>query len=514
MDSIYVTNFGTADWIIVAVYLLVVVSVGVVVNRYIHNVTDYMVGGRASGAALNSASYIGTGLGLVTIMYASIEGFTRGFSYVFLAVLGLVTVFAVGFSGLAIFRLRKLKLLTIPEYFEYRFTKRLRILTGIVCALAGILNMGLFPKMGAIFIANVTGLADSPNQVAIVNIIVTILVVLVVLYTMLGGMVSVLVTDYFQFLILSVGMGFGLYVCLTHAELGWENMTNTLIQYRGESGFNPFHTDSYGVTFIIWVAIAGISSTILWAPEASRALTCKDPQAAKNTFMLSSPGSFFRLACPALWAIAAFCLFSKNADFSAYFFPEGPEGPTAHAAEAMPLFIGKMLPSYLLGVLVAGLLAAFMSTHDSYLICWASVISRDIVSPLRSKPLSDKKQIFVTRLSVFIIGIFLIFWGIWYKTPDSVWTYMAITGNIYLAGTSVALIGGLYWSRASTCGAYASILCGCVSVLGLFLDSLQELLPWLTPGLLGLSNYVVCLFSFIFFSLVFPDKKTGNVQEG
>lgn len=48
---------------------------------------------------------------------------------------------------------------------------------------------------------------------------------------------------------------------------------------------------------------------------------------------------------------------------------------------AMPLMLGRILPIGLIGLITAGMLAAFMSTHDSYLLCWSSVITQDVIAP-------------------------------------------------------------------------------------------------------------------------------------
>ena len=101
------THFSGVDWVIVAVYLVFSAGVGMAVNRYIHNVGDYMVGGRASGSALNAATYIGTGLGLVTLMYASIEGFSKGFAYMTLGIIGLLISIVLGSTGFVVHRLRQ-----------------------------------------------------------------------------------------------------------------------------------------------------------------------------------------------------------------------------------------------------------------------------------------------------------------------------------------------------------------------------------------------------------------------
>ena len=54
------------------------------------------------------------------------------------------------------------------------------------------------------------------------------------------------------------------------------------------------------------------------------------------------------------------------------------------------------------------------------------------------------------------LGAVLLIWGVWYDIPKSVWTYMAVSGTIYLSGAGVVLLGGIYWKRASTVGAECS----------------------------------------------------------
>ena len=132
----FTTNFGPTDWWIVAVYLVGVGVLGVLANRYIHSVADYMVGGRGSRTALNTATRIGTGLGLVTIMYAAMDGFQKGFSYMTLGLIGVAVLAVLGSTGFVIARLRQMSLTTIPEYFERRYGKTVRITAGVICAAA------------------------------------------------------------------------------------------------------------------------------------------------------------------------------------------------------------------------------------------------------------------------------------------------------------------------------------------------------------------------------------------
>jgi len=556
--DMFSTNFTATDWGIVAVYLVGIGLIGVFVNRYIHNVSDYMVAGRGSGTALNAATFVATGLGLVTVMYASIDGFNKGFSYMILGLIGVAVGLTLGSTGFVIRRLRELKLVTLPEYFQRRYSRRVRVTAGIICAAAGILNMGLFPKMGATFITYATGLgrteqaapalpatpvaeelgkdAKAPaakaapaksaalsKQELTVNVVTSILIAVVLLYTVMGGMVSVIVTDYIQFILLSVGLGLGLYFCLANPELGWDNMVAALKQHRGERAFNPVHPDSYSWVWVLWMVVHFAAAALCWAPEASRALTSKDPATTKRTFLFGAPGQFVRLALPALLGIAAFCYVSRHAELTAYFFPNGLGGDPEHAGQAMPLLLGKIIPSGLLGLLVAGMMAALMSTHDSYFLCWASVITRDVVAPLRRGELSDRRQIRITRITIVLIGVFLLVWGVWFELPESVWTYMAVTGSVWLCGAIVVLVGGMYWRRASSMGAMAALLGGLLSIAFIFDQVTAEVTRLVGPlfpsvvtnkyallGVVGLANYAFCAIVFVVFSLLFPDAAGGR----
>jgi len=506
------TNFTALDWGIVAIYLSGALAVGLLANRYIHTSSAYIIGGGASGTSLNIATFIGSGLGLVTLMYASIDGFSNGFAYVTLAILWFVVGIILGSTGLVIGRLRKMNLFTIQEFFEKRFSRRTRILAGTICVISGVLNMGLFPKMGATFITYATGMGGENAEVT-VNIITTILIVMVLVYTVLGGMVSVIITDYVQFIILSIGMGLGVYFCLTHPALGWDTMTQTLAEARGERMFNPVAEGGYGWTWIIFMSLVGFTAGFCWAPEATRALTARNSGVARRTFLLGSPGLFVRLGIPTLWGVAAFTLAMQTPELQTYFFPDGVTEGAQNASHAMPMTLGYIVPAGLLGVLVAGLMAAFMSTHDSYFLCWASVFTRDVVGPMRRIPMGQKEEISLIRISVVVIGVFLLVWGLWYPLPDSVWDYMAVTGTIYLSGASVSLLGGLYWKRASEAGALAGMLLGLVAIAGLFLEPVNERLAPLLPQdyelrmvEVGLFTFALCAVGFVVFSLLLPDR--------
>ncbi|MHC4681713.1 MAG: sodium:solute symporter family transporter, partial [Planctomycetota bacterium] len=122
---------------------------------------------------------------------------------------------------------------------------------------------------------------------------------------------------------------------------------------------------------------------------------------------------------------------AQDASLRNIFLPEGADADPQVTLMAMPIFLSRLLPAGLLGVVAAGMLAAFMSTHDSYLLCWSSVLTQDVVAPCFKNGLSSKTRLLLTRVFIVAIGIFILVWGLWYDLGQDLWDYMAISGAIY-----------------------------------------------------------------------------------
>jgi len=123
-----VTHFGPLDWLLTALSLLGTLWIGVRTRRYVGGIEDYLVAGRGMGVYVGTASLVSTEIGIITYMYHAQFGFLAGFVAF---VVGLITIgvcFAVGQTGFVISRLRELEIMTVPEYLERRYTRRVRVL--------------------------------------------------------------------------------------------------------------------------------------------------------------------------------------------------------------------------------------------------------------------------------------------------------------------------------------------------------------------------------------------------
>ena len=523
------TNFTPIDWCIVAAYLSVSLFIGLVVKRYATNMTAYIAAGRNVGVWLGVATMTGTELGLVTVMYSAEKGFKGGFAAFHIAVLAGIVTFAIGVTGFIVAPLREAGVLTIPEYYGRRYGKPTQVLGGIILAGGGILNMGLFLKVGSMFIVGVTGLSQ---QGWALPAVMTGLLVLVLVYTVLGGMISIIVTDYIQFVVLAFGLLVATWLAVV--KLGWENIFVTVEATMGAGGFDPFVSEGhFGFEYVLWMAFLGIVGCALWPTAVARALAMESTEAVKRGFRWSSVSFTIRFLIPYFWGICALVFLIQNEPALATAFGVGddplPAGQQpANALYAMPLFVGRLLPMGVIGIVSAAMIAAFMSTHDSYLLCWSSVIVQDVIAPLSPKPLGTASRVFFTRISIVVIGIYIWLWGLFYDGRDDIWDYMAITGAIYFTGAFALLAGGLYWKRASSAGAFCALIAGCSAIIGLapirdrvasfWLGALGRdasstaAAEFLTSERVGVGAIGFTLAVFIVVSLLFPDAPRRDLK--
>jgi len=461
------------DWLIIAVYLTGCIIAGVWMKRYVRSVEDFAVAGREMDINLGVASLAATELGIVTVMYTAQAGFEHGPAGAIPGVLGFLAMLLVGLTGFVIVPLRNAGVITIPELFEKRFGTRVRWLAGLVVILGGVLNMGIFLRLGGDFLVHVTGLPATYTiggvEVRCLELMMTGLLCIVLVYTALGGMLSVLITDYLQFLVM--GLGLVITSVLVLWNTGWTEFISgvwnafesgtELVQASpaaGEPGkavtmkhpFNPF--ESHGVWWVVWQAMLWVAVMTTWQTTIARVLSAKDATTAKKVYRRTSFYFVGRFALPGLWGAAAFL----------YFASHGGLGSELDSLTAMPAYLRHVVPTGLIGIVLAAMLAAEMSTDSGYLLTWATVIYNDLISPCLPRPLSSKGKLLTVRLLVVAIGIFLVIYGLWYELPGSAWDYLAVTGNIYLASLFALLVGALYWRAANSWGALAAIVLGAV----------------------------------------------------
>ena len=493
-------NFGPLDWLVTIVYLCGSVALGIWAKRFVENLSGYMVAGRRVKVSLGIATFVATELGTVTFVYYGELGYVAGFSAFIIGILAMVAYSTVGRTGFIIEGLRRHGVMTVPEFYELRYSRSVRLIGGIILFLGGVLNMGIFLKFDGIFLSEVMGFG--PGALVV---IMSVMLLIVIAYTILGGMFSIVITDFMQFVTLSFGMLVATIAVLLNVNL--ENISVVVSDTLGTAGVDPFANPRFGWTFVIWILLNSVAAGALWQPGTSKALASESPAVAKKVFFWTGLTFAGRAMIPMFWGVAALTYF----------------GTGQESAAAMPKLLGQIVPTGFLGLLVAGMLAASMSTYSAYLLAWSSVMARDIIGSARKTDFPERTTVTVTRIAAAIIGVFLLVFGLWYQIPDTAFQYLYLTGAMYISGALGCVAAGMYWTKANNVGAYSSLFMGAIAPAGfLLLEKFRDVLPgWISfitdVNIAGLLSFFLAAGGMVIGSLVSqrvsPPKYLSPVEE-
>jgi SSS family solute:Na+ symporter len=542
---------------IIGVYLLATMVVGIAIRKYVGRVEDFLVARREMDVYLGIASLAATEFGIVSCMYTAQNGFDKGFAGAVPGLLTFAAMFLVGWTGFCIKPLRDSGVMTIPELFEKKYGSRVRWAAGVVIVLGGLLNMGVFLRVGGDFLIHACGMDPGGHKL---EVMMTSLLIGVSVYTILGGMLSVLVTDFLQFIMMSAGLIVITFLILN--KIGWGALVSTVETYHGAGGFNPFKNPSIGWSYVIFNALLNTAAVLTWQTQIARVLSAKDSWTGRKVYTRTSFFFVARFLIPGIWGIAALAVIgwvplktlsseqlatippalqqkvaasqmgkvfaATDADYAK--LPAADQARTLAPAETatmrpevvarlkeaslhhMPLFLSMFVPAGLMGLLIAAMLAADMSTDSSYMLTWGGVIYNDILAPFRKKKWSEKKGLLWNRAIIALIGVFLLIYGLWYKLEGDLWTYLGITGTIYLSSMSVLLIACCYWKRANSWGAAAAIVFGAaVPVSTLVLQKYGPWTQWITnhDTTCGIAAYVLVALAMVIGSLLKPQPQAA-----
>jgi len=485
-------NLSAIDIVIIVVYLALSFFSGVFVKKYIRNISDFLIADRSMGLNLGMASLLSSEIGIITFMYMAEAGYRGGFVALMTGFPFFVILILLGKTGFIVRPLLEMKITTIPELFERTFGHGVRFYAGLLMAIGGIINFGVFPGVEAKFINVLTGIPQSSLLLTMI-----VLLTLVLIYTAFGGMVSVIFTNYVQFILLSLGMV--LITVLGTVKIGWPNIVRAVNDNYGAAGTNPFAPGSqFGWSYLVWQTLNVLCVAI--APYmAMRLFSSKDSRTGTQILTWSSVMFLGRVFIPVFWGILALA-----------FLPAKPDDPL----QALPLMIAGLIPKGLLGIVVAAMLAASMSTYASYLLSWSAIISQDIigvaVKRITGRTLASRKQLVVSRLTMAAIIVFIIWWSFFYRSEEMLLFYLMLAANLFLPGTLIAAFFGLYgkktsWGllRARTLGAYLAFTFGAFPTVWFFLPSHPP------AGKLGALSYAAALVGMILGS-VLQNIKSGH----
>ena len=497
-------NLSFIDWMIVVIVLGGMIYSVSMTKGLMKSVSDFLSAGRTAGRYVISISSGVAGLGAISIVMFLEMGYVAGFSLSWWGLSQGIILLAITMSGWVIYRFRMTRSLTLAQFFEKRYSRKFRIFAGMVAFFAGLINFGIFPAVGAQFFINFCGLPDSFLGIPIYPLVMIVLLGIALYFVYTGGQIAVIIADFFQGVFVTIVLFIvTLYLLFT---IGWDQVSDSLqdtpiklakeeirnlrnddsfqsltldeqsskineinVKFENSSRINPFKT-SHVEDFNFWYFLIGIIGVMYgalsWQGSQGYNSSAKNAHEAKMGVVLAGwrgvPQGMFMFLVPVLVYVLMnhpdyqYIADSVNTSLSSL------SSDTLKGQMRAPFVLSEILPVGLIGAFAALMLAAFISTHDTYLHSWGSIFIQDVIMPFRKKPFDKETHIKVLRYSIFGVAVFIFLFSLLFSQSQKIALYFAVTAAIFAGGCGAVIIGGLYWNRGTTSAAWTAMIIGAI----------------------------------------------------
>jgi Na+/solute symporter len=490
----------TWDWVIVALPLLAVLWIGIRVQRYINGVSDFLAAGRCAGRYVLCVADGSAGMGLISVVAICEMKYASGYGLDFWANFSVLITLFMTLSGFIIYRYRETRVLTMAQFFEVRYSRRFRILAGVLAFVSGLFNYALFPAVGGRFLMYYCRLPETFHlagmQISMFGLLMALSLGLALTIVLLGGQLTTMVTDCVQGI-----FGYFIYAAIVGAIFYIFTIDDirlaVMSRPEGQSFFNPFNIDrqtGFNILFILIGLFSSVYNRTSWLGNQGYLCAASSPHEQKMAAVLGTWRTGF-MALMLMVIVMGVYAYMNNPAFAAgrtavedeltrrIVFHSESTTMTIRNQMMVPVALRHILPSGLVGLFCALMLFLMISTDTTYLHSWGSILVQDVILPLRNRPIAPHFQLLLLRLAIAGIALFAWCFSYYFGQIDFILMFFAMTGTIFLGGAGSVIIGGLYWKRGTAAGAYAAMIVGAVcGVAGFLVQQTWEtrLYPYLS----------------------------------
>ncbi len=426
------------DLAVVAAYFIGLTWIGVRTYSSVKNTGDYFMGGRRFGKLLMIGHAMGTGTHTdqpVSVAGACYQYGLAGIWYQW------IWMFSTPFYWLLSPIYRRLRYITTGDFFERRYGKTLGAWYAGMGLLYFTTNCGLMLKGTATTIDVITGGAV-PSDYAVL-----LMTVLFVTYSLIGGLVAAVITDFIQGVFILI-LSFLLIPFALNAAGGISAVHDGLPAEM----FSFIAPSEITLFFIVMVVINGLVSIVVQPHHMAVGGAGKEEISCRMGWTY---GNFMKRIMTLSWAFIGV--------FAAFLFPElGDE----NREMAFGMAVNTLLPAGLIGLMLASMAAAVMSSCDSFMVGGSALFTRNFYRKYFKKDGSDKHYLIVARISSAVVVVGGVAYAFWLDNVIQgvliLWKFTAFFG----VGFWMALL----WKRANRYGVFASVIAMiiCVVITGDF----------------------------------------------
>jgi SSS family solute:Na+ symporter len=431
-------NLNALDYAILIVYFTLVIAIGLLTRRAIATSEDFLLAGRSLPAWVTGLAFISANLGAIEILGMAANGAQYGWSTVHFYWIGAVP--AMVFLGVVMMpfyygsRVR-----SVPEYLRRRFNAPTHLFNALTFAASSVLIAGVNLYALAIILQALLGW---PLWLAVV-----ISAAFVLVYITLGGLSGAIYNEVLQFFVILAGLIPIVIVGLAHVG-GWSGLKTAVSHTAlGPNSFSTWHgtgipwTNPLGDWIGIVFGLGFVLSFGYWTTnfaEVQRALSAKDLSAGQRTPLI---GAYPKIFIPFLTIIPGLV--------ALVLIPHLGKNTALPYNDAIPLLMNKFLPNGVLGVAMAGLLAAFMAGMAANVSSFNTVFTYDIWQQYVRPDRPDTYYLQVGRVVTVVgvlIGIGTAFIASGYS---NIMNYIQLLFSFFNAPLFATFIIAMFWKRVS-----------------------------------------------------------------
>lgn len=460
-------------------YLAAMLGVGVYFSRKSKNVSDYFLGGRQMGSWLTALSAQASDMSSWLLMGLPGAVYLSGVSSAWIAIgLGVGTYLNWLFVAK---RLRKYSAatndsITIPQYFQNRFNAEsvaLRVTCAVIIFVFFLIYTASSFNAAAKLLNSVFGIDYALG--------LTIGVVIIMLYTLMGGYFAVVWTDFFQGMLMFVALM--AVPIIAYVVMNGE-FANLIADKPGYMNLLADGTQPY--KFVDIISNLGWGLGYFGMPHILiRFMSIKSSDMIRKSRIIAT-----------IW-VAVTLVASVCVGFLGYAYLK-QNGVVLGDAASETVFIElvqRLTPGFVAGILLCAIVAAIMSTSDSQLLVTASAVSNDFYKAVFKKNAGDKELLNVSRVAVLIVSV--IAYALAFNPENTVMDLVSYAWAGFGAAFGPAMLLSLFWRRMTMNGALAGMISGGVMVVlwkAMLAEStgLYELVP-----AFFISMAVIVIFSLI-----------------
>jgi solute:Na+ symporter, SSS family len=490
---------GNIDIAVIILYILLIVGIGIwagLRKKKHENQSSYFLAGGILSWPVIGLALFSTNISTIHLVSLAQEGYVNGLAYgafEWMAIFTLV-ILAVFFAPFYI----KSKVATLPDFLEKRYSYHSRDWLAVLSIISAIfIHIGFTLYTGAIVLEGIFGINNQVVSFLGINmetrlLIIAVIAAITALYTIIGGLLAVVVTESIQTVVLLAG-SITITLIGLHYAGGWSEVVNSVEPVRMtvlRGADDPSGLPWYGI--MLGYPIIGIWYWCADQTIVQRVLGAKSEYHARMGPIFTGFLKLLPVFIFVFPGVICYSLVQKGAI---------PALQNANASDTFSHLITHLLPVGLKGLVAAALLAALMSTVSGALNSMATLFSYDIYS--RFKPgTSPGKLVRIGRIATFVGMLIAIFWSPMLAHYDSIFQGISTLISYIAPPITAVFLWGIFSKKASAYGAKLTLYIGSLFGLLVFIIDWNKNAEWLVWMNYDIPFMMMSFYLFVFSSAV------------